>query len=355
MPSVSDSQHRWVALMATNPEARKHSGLSEAKAQEWLHADKGSPWKRDAGGGLAGGMAGGASPGGGGIGGVTPGQMGMNPQLAGIVQRYSQLPTEKLQELAGAMGGSQYGQLIRQVLNQRLAMPNAQPSPGQQQQQGMALPPSPQLSSGTQGQQPSVPFAVGGGVEPRAEGGITGVPLGEADPWWTRSESRSDVGGGFLHGSSMGRADELKTNTPAGSYILPADVVAGLGEGNSLAGARFWQEAMATGPWGTPLEHAHGSARLPNAMSGRWRDSSRGYAAGGVSGQNHEMRPVDLSHGEIVVPPHVVRALGDGDQEAGIKELDAWVIMRRKQQIKEQQNLPPPVGARVKKPKRAKK
>jgi hypothetical protein len=40
----------------SNPEARAKSGMSEAKVNEWLHSDKGSPWKRrDDGGGVEGG------------------------------------------------------------------------------------------------------------------------------------------------------------------------------------------------------------------------------------------------------------------------------------------------------------
>ena len=53
MPSVSPAQHRWIGWLHSNPDALAHSGMSRAKVDEWLHSDKGSPWKhRDAGGGL---------------------------------------------------------------------------------------------------------------------------------------------------------------------------------------------------------------------------------------------------------------------------------------------------------------
>jgi hypothetical protein len=43
MPSTSAAQHRWIGWLHSNPEARAHSGMSQAKVDEWLHSDKWQP------------------------------------------------------------------------------------------------------------------------------------------------------------------------------------------------------------------------------------------------------------------------------------------------------------------------
>lgn len=41
MPSRSLAQHRMMAMVATNPEAAKRLGISQAVGAEFMHADKG--------------------------------------------------------------------------------------------------------------------------------------------------------------------------------------------------------------------------------------------------------------------------------------------------------------------------
>ncbi len=67
-----------------------------------------------------------------------------------------------------------------------------------------------------------LPFADGGAVFPRAKGGSVGETMHVS---------------GLLNSAGPGRTDTINTNVPAGAYVIPADVVSGLGEGNTLAGS----------------------------------------------------------------------------------------------------------------------
>jgi hypothetical protein len=313
MPSSSAAQHRWIGYLHSNPEALAHSGMSQAKVDEWLHADKGSPWKhRDIGG-----MVDPTSPS---IGGIAPSAQSMTPQTQALVQRYSSLPAEKLQELAAQMGASPQGQIIRKVLQQKQYM-----------SQGMQ--PAPQ----------SPPGYAGGGAPPA-------MSMSMGTPWWTRQEAEGDARGaatGFLNGATAGRADSIKTQAPSGSYVLPADVVAGLGEGNSLAGARVVQSMLSTGPHGIPMPRGGGRNTIPHPPP---LNDLRQFEAkgGGVQDEGGDVTPVALSHGEYVVTPRDVAQLGGGDLKRGHRILDAFVIHVRKKHIAKLQKLPGPVGAKKK-------
>lgn len=252
-----------------------------------------------------------------GIGGFAPSSDTMDPMTRGMIVHYSGLPIEKLQEISAMMGGSPQGKIIQRVLQQKLSQPTAQP---------------------TQNAQP-VQQQAHGGVIRRAAGGNAGISLSSATPWWTRSEASGINRGatGYLSGATAGRADAIKTQAPGGSYVLPADVVSGLGEGNSLAGARFLQEAISTGPWGTPVSRGGIGAQLPHPVARQMQAHG-----GGIKGES-ELRPVMFSHGEFVVTPEECRRIGGGNLEHGHKVLDMFVEQTRKKQIKALEKLPGPV------------
>jgi hypothetical protein len=263
---------------------------------------------------------------GGGIGGLAPNRQNQTPLMQNIIQRYAGLPTEKLAELAAQVGDSPQGNVINHLLMQRRMQPANAPDPSQQQQ---AAP---------------VQQKRGGETPKRAGGGPMGLSSSEASPWWTRRDATTaDASGpslGFLHGPTPGRADAIDTTAPAGSHVIPADVVAGLGEGNSLAGAARMQQVINTGPHGIPLPRGgrgSGPPRPPRAPQMN--------AKGGNVGQEEEPEntPVMLSHGEYVVHPDDVKRWGKGDQKAGHEAWDAWIVHERKKQIKKLQKLRGPV------------
>ena len=141
----------------------------------------------------------------------------------------------------------------------------------------------------------------------RASGGIAG------------EQHKPGVATGYLHGDTPGRADSVRTTAPAGAYVIPADIVSAMGEGNSTAGAKKLQVWIAK--------------RTP------------GHAAGGVTNAPRptSTTPVLLSHGEYVVSPADVAKFGGGDHKRGLKFFDRWVIDQRKRLIKKLRNLPGPV------------
>jgi hypothetical protein len=266
------------------------------------------------------------------LGGIAPSSQTMNPQTQALVQRYSSLPAEKLQELSAQLGSSPQGAIIKRVLQQKLAMPQGmQPVP--QQQQPVANVQSP-------------PGYAGGGSP-------MGVSMSMAEPWWTRSEASGDARGsatGFLNGDTAGRADSIKTQAPSGSYVLPADVVAGLGEGNSLAGARVVQSMLSTGPHGVPMPRGGGRNTIPKPPP---LSDLREFAAkgGGVQDDGGDMTPVALSHGEMVLTAPEVMILArlvTGKTPISLKQahsiMDHFTVHVRQRVIKKMQSLPAPVG-----------
>ncbi len=116
---------------------------------------------------------------------------------------------------------------------------------------------------------------------------------------------------GLVAGNTPGRADALDVAVPNGAYIIPADCVSGIkgADNNTEAGAEIWKQI------------------LPKP--------TQGYAAGG---------PVDIkiSHGEIVVGPDQVAALGGGDIQKGHRIMDALIHRVREENINHLASLPPP-------------
>ena len=87
----------------------------------------------------------------------------------------------------------------------------------------------------------------------------------------------------FLHGliksASGGRTDRIPINVPAGAYVMPADIVSGLAQGNTIGGAHVLDRVFsgmpyheASGPYGSHQFSGGGSGSgpppAPRAYSG---------------------------------------------------------------------------------------
>ena len=44
---------------------------------------------------------------------------------------------------------------------------------------------------------------------------------------------------GPIHSNVAGRTDHLPINVPSGSYVIPADIISAMGEGNTMAGFKY--------------------------------------------------------------------------------------------------------------------
>jgi hypothetical protein len=163
-----------------------------------------------------------------------------------------------------------------------------------------------------------------------------GGPSGGMPPWYVRQEARGMTGP--LHGVSTGRADHLPINVPGGSYVLPADHVSALGQGNSQAGMAILNHMFGhQGPYGMGQDLAIKAGRGAPAAPRMPR-----LSAGGVSHDHGQPVPINASHGEFVIPPEIVMQIGNGDLKHGHDELDKWVLASRAKHIKTLRKLPPP-------------
>ncbi len=151
--------------------------------------------------------------------------------------------------------------------------------------------------------------------------------------------------GGLIGSPIAGRTDRIPMSVAADSYVLPADVVSGVGQSNSLAGARFLDHALKVGPWGTSMPKM-GRGKGPPAPPPAWHPNTTagGFAAGGVP-KGVEPVKIVAAGGEYVVPPYVVKHhpfLGRGDMNRGHRVLDKFVKRVRSHTVKTLKNLPPP-------------
>lgn len=160
-------------------------------------------------------------------------------------------------------------------------------------------------------------------------------------------------GGGGAHliaSTTPGRTDRIKTNAPPGAYILPAHVVSGLGQGNTLAGAKMWGEMLSHGPYGSSIPRAGGHALMkPPHMPAPTKPPHLnltprvGHMADG--GEQDGTTPIVTAGGEVIVDPSIVSSWGEGgDMEKGKKAIRKMVMTIHKQTLKDIQKYPGPVA-----------
>jgi len=172
--------------------------------------------------------------------------------------------------------------------------------------------------------------ASGGGVNKESDPMGTGMGFasGGASPYGQSSSSLPYGAGsmpfnkiklhtGPIHSPVAGRTDHLPMHVPAGSYVIPADVVSGFGEGNTMAGFKALNRTFGR----------HGGK--PH------------FAAGGAA-EDGEAVPIVAAGGEYVIHPHAIKIIGGGDMKAGHAELDKFVVLGRNKIVKTMKNLPGP-------------
>ncbi|MDE2096857.1 MAG: hypothetical protein KGL39_06380 [Patescibacteria group bacterium] len=121
---------------------------------------------------------------------------------------------------------------------------------------------------------------------------------------------------GLVNSPSAGRTDKIPLSVPGGSYVIPADVVSALGQGNSLAGAMGLHRSLKMHRPRVTKPHLH-------------------FARGGKT-------DIMASGGEFIVPPEIVHELGGGDLDRGHDILDHMVKHVRRQNIGTLKRLPGP-------------
>lgn len=121
----------------------------------------------------------------------------------------------------------------------------------------------------------------------------------------------------------------------SGSYVLPADVVGGIGQGNTIAGFKVLRRMFGGTPYG-------GGATPYGAHDGPYNEKLPGKAAGGEIDDDGDSVPIIAAGGEMVLSPQQVIQAGGGDMDLGHRVLDEFVKRMRADTIKTMQNLPGP-------------
>ena len=119
-------------------------------------------------------------------------------------------------------------------------------------------------SSGTSSSSTPISIAKDGGRVGLASGGFS-APT--APSYFEREASRGVMNdtyhpGGLIESDVAGRTDRVPHAVAADSFVMPADVVSSIGQGNTLAGAKILDAIMSSGPFGTTLPrggHLHGN------------------------------------------------------------------------------------------------
>jgi hypothetical protein len=150
--------------------------------------------------------------------------------------------------------------------------------------------------------------------------------------------------------SIPGRTDRIPMRARQGSYVLPADVVSGLGQGNTMAGAKMWGQAIMAAVGGPSAMGGLRRGSMPKASVPRMSARTRGFADGGMMGHNNgppmeddDYVPIVTAGGEVLVDPEFVEALGYGSEMLGKRRLAESVVSVRDQTIKHLKKLPRPV------------
>jgi hypothetical protein len=150
---------------------------------------------------------------------------------------------------------------------------------------------------------------------------------------------------GPIHSPVAGRTDHLPMHVPSGSYVVPADIVSAMGEGNTVAGFKHFKRMFAGVPYSGasgPYSQSggpYGSGKEPYGQKGGpYGAEMPGKAHGGATASV----PIVAAGGEYVLSPAEVRDCGGGDLEMGHKVLDEFIKRMRAKTVKTLKSLPGP-------------
>lgn len=150
-------------------------------------------------------------------------------------------------------------------------------------------------------------------------------------PWYARNAARSMQTGG-LDTAIPGREDRLGLAAKRGSFVMPADAVSAVGQGNTKAGMGILDGMFKTGPYGMHKPRPGARKAIPKAKKVRFAD-------GGVVGE--EAVPIQAAGGEYIIEPEAIIDQF-GDLERGHQVLEQFVKDLRGDYIKTLRSLPGP-------------
>ncbi len=163
----------------------------------------------------------------------------------------------------------------------------------------------------------------------RAEGGHLFTPhMHKPKTPKVRHFKRPKLHVGPIHSGVAGRTDHLPMHVPSGAYVIPADIVSGMGEGNTVAGFKVAKSIFSSHFYGSGTPYGEGG--LPYGMPSPKADGGEATV------------PIVAAGGEYVIAPEDVAAIGKGNMNDGHKILDGFVNQYRAKLVKTLKALPGP-------------
>ena len=151
------------------------------------------------------------------------------------------------------------------------------------------------------------------------------IPFFGGDP---KEYMQEKVHVGPIHSPVAGRTDHLPMHVPSGAYVIPADIISAMGEGNTMAGFKIANTIF------TPSVNMSGTPG---------KSAELGLQAKAKGGEvDSPPVPIVAAGGEYVIDPEHVKAIGDGDMDQGHTILDHFVKRYRAKTINVLKNLAPP-------------
>jgi len=132
---------------------------------------------------------------------------------------------------------------------------------------------------------------------------------------------------GPIRSPVAGRTDHLPMHVHSGSYVIPADIISAMGEGNTEAGFKVANTIF------TPVPGMKGAPGM---------DAQLGLPGRAEGGQISPPVPIVAAGGEYVIHPEDVTRIGGGNIDLGHRELDSFVKMMRAKTVQTLRKLPGP-------------
>ena len=140
---------------------------------------------------------------------------------------------------------------------------------------------------------------------------------------------------GAIRSPVAGRTDHLNMHVRSGSYVIPADIISSMGEGNTEAGFKVAKSIFSQPFYGGSRPGAsvpYGGEGLPYGAPAPHR----------AEGGSVDSVPIVAAGGEYVITPEEVVRIGHGNIDDGHKILDEFVKQQRARTISLLKKLPGP-------------
>jgi len=135
---------------------------------------------------------------------------------------------------------------------------------------------------------------------------------------------------GPIRSPVAGRTDHLPMHVHSGSYVIPADIISAMCEGNTEAGFKVANTIF------TPVPDMKGAPGIDAQLGLQQK------ASGGKIFPSAPPVPIVAAGGEYVIHPEDVTRIGGGNIDIGHRELDSFVKMMRAKTVQTLRKLPGP-------------